>query len=278
MVLRKNQKPNNSFPHLLFLAQAMMRLRLGQVLMLSETSRKEAIMTTQQIEYAKHLETQRHNQVSESQEAAKLAETVRYNTASLTETQRANLARESLTHETNAINAVHYQRSDTEARRHNMAYESIQAAQVGLGYAQLSEQQRHNVMGETIAAQQLYEQSRHNTETEAENVRSNKRNEEINSSNASARSLQAQSSFINAISNQSYTNKRLDEIDSNIRVNDARVRDLQNQSGNRTANTIINGVREGRNILEDIFNGKGGRTSEEKWLNRLDKELRRQGR
>lgn len=235
-------------------------------------------MTTQQIEYAKHLEQQRHNKATEELGTAQLNETVRYNTASLAETQRANLARENLTSQQNVINNAHYQRMDAEAARHNVASESIARSQVGLGYAQLSEAQRHNLMGERIAGQQLAEQSRHNVEMEAETALSHRNTETLSAEANASRALSAQSNFINAVTQQRITEARADEIASNIRVNDAKVRDLDNQRGNRTANTVINAVREGHSILSDLFNNSGGKSDEEKWLERMDRELRRQGR
>ena len=108
-------------------------------------------MTHNQIDYAKHLEDVRHNQIVEKetnrQNVATLNETVRNNTTVNTETARRNVSVESETNrhnvqtegiqqQQNVINQNHFARQDSvaafnaeETQRHNIASERISSMQ-----------------------------------------------------------------------------------------------------------------------------------------------------
>lgn len=121
-------------------------------------------MTNNQINYWKNVETERHNRALEQQglldlqirregntiAARQVAETQRSNLAREAETNRSNLAKESnellRTNETIRSNLVH---EGLTAQRNANDY-TVGMAQVGLGYSQLSETNRHNLEMETI--------------------------------------------------------------------------------------------------------------------------------
>lgn len=110
-------------------------------------------MTSNQINYAVHLENVRHNVQQEG------------------ETKRSNLAREAETNRSNLVN-------EGETKRHNLAQES--------------ETKRHNLFGEDIATNTLEETKRSNRVREAETARSNRANEQAAMIQAGARLVAAQ--------------------------------------------------------------------------------------
>lgn len=130
-------------------------------------------MTTNQIEFAKHVEQSRHNREMESQGRDTITETKRSNVARETETNRSNVANESIKRDTNTINMLHFERMDAETERSNRAREAETAranraresidlglgqANLGLGYANLGELNRHQLVAEAtnlFSAQEL---------------------------------------------------------------------------------------------------------------------------
>ena len=115
-------------------------------------------MTFNQIQYANHLESQRHNKETESIQRDTLTETQRHNKEGENiswfanyETKRHNQETEGISWFNAYENQRHNQASESinwfnahENQRHNQASESIQQSQVSLGYAQLNETSRHN--------------------------------------------------------------------------------------------------------------------------------------
>lgn len=110
-------------------------------------------MTQNQINYAKHIEQQRHNLANETQDAANLAETARSNQVREKETHRANRVGERETKRSNKAR-------EKETRRHNKATE-LNANQT------LTEQNRHNLADEGIRRDTNVETNRHNLATES---------------------------------------------------------------------------------------------------------------
>lgn len=90
-------------------------------------------MTHNQIEYAKHRESVRHNRRSEKQTDKSITESIRHN---------------------------------KKTEQLGQANVDLGYANVGLGYSNLSELYRHNAQTEVISQQQVDESIRHNTATE----------------------------------------------------------------------------------------------------------------
>lgn len=90
-------------------------------------------MTTDQVEYAKHLEQSRHNQVGEKETArsnlAQEEETAKHNRNTEAETVRSNLANEKERHRSNKANEKETKRAnkakENEQNRSNLANEAI---------------------------------------------------------------------------------------------------------------------------------------------------------
>lgn len=138
------------------------------------TSRKEAMMTRNEIAYSQYLEQSRHN-LAEEQETAANNQRVHYgNMRVIGETNRHNLATETEANRSNRANEAENKRAnqarEKEQRRSNKASEK-------LGRANLKETKRHNIAGETTANKTLAETNRHNVVTETETNRSNIANE-----------------------------------------------------------------------------------------------------
>lgn len=109
-------------------------------------------MTQNQINYAKHIEQQRHNLATESQDVASLAETTRSNKAREKETHRSNRSNERETKRSNKTR-------ERETKRHNKATELT-------ANKTLTEQNRHNLADEGIRRDTNTETNRHNLATE----------------------------------------------------------------------------------------------------------------
>lgn len=149
-------------------------------------------MTTNQIEYAKLLETRRSNQETESLTRERDTKTHERGMIELGESARHNLATEALT-----------QRQLSEQERSNRAKESI-------SMDTLSETKRANLERERQNLLSLRETRRSNQAKEAENYRSNKAREtethrsnlvsegELERSHRASESLQAQANSIHA--------------------------------------------------------------------------------
>lgn len=144
----------------------------------NKTSRKEAIMTQNQIAYANYLESGRHNLATEQEthrsnvtnedigyknygenkrhNVVVEGETRRHNVVNEKENRRHNITTEG---EINRHNVKTEQQTDavnTETNRHNLATEQ-------LGYSQFDETKRHNQAGEG-------ETKRHNLATESQAI------------------------------------------------------------------------------------------------------------
>lgn len=117
-------------------------------------------MTQNQLKYWANVETQRANRAMES-------ENFRHNVTSENETRRSNLAREGETNRHNLVAEQLSGRQLEETKRSNRAQErlgsernAISASNVRLGYANLTENTRHNVRGEELTAQSNATQQR----------------------------------------------------------------------------------------------------------------------
>lgn len=98
-------------------------------------------MTTNQIEFQKHLETMRSNRANEALTQARDEETKRRNAAVEAETYRSNYANEQIKRDSNVINAA----SLEEQARANRAKETQ-------NYLNYVETARHNIESEAAAA------------------------------------------------------------------------------------------------------------------------------
>lgn len=170
-------------------------------------------MTKNQIEYAKLLETRRANarqeELTDARDRAarearvvELGETARHNVATerhneavLGETRRSNVAREAIETAKNEESKRHNLEAERinlysaqESARHNRQTESTESRKVDLGYAQLSEQARHNVAQESETQRsnisREVETNRSNVARETETKRANERREAIDMANA----------------------------------------------------------------------------------------------
>lgn len=213
-------------------------------------------MTTNQIEYAKHKETQRHNLAVEGEtnraNLAKEAETQRYNTLWVGETERSNRANEEIKSQANVINAGHYARQDAETRRSNLANEAIKRSQVGLGYAQLGkdyayleEQNRHNQVTENQTWGNLFETQRHNQSVENETVTHNRNSEAISRTGNRINAFEADTRR-----GQLEVSQRLAGYKG--RETAATESSIANQNINRNINTGINAVNAVSNLIRNV--------------------------
>lgn len=134
---------------------------VGEKLDLSklEESRRHNIMQESQQDYANY--TNRYNAL----------EVERSNKAKEAESQRANLAREAETKRSNLAN-------ERELARSHRANESLQSSSIGLGYANLTEAQRHNVAMESNATQKVTQDQLFRSLAQIETERTNKAREE----------------------------------------------------------------------------------------------------
>lgn len=162
-------------------------------------------MTRNQISYWTLEENKRSNRVNEAEtqrsNKAREKETNRHNLATEEETHRHNVATELLTSQAQAEQARHNGVTEmqnsialAETERSHRANEGLQLQQIylgyanlGLGYAQLEESQRHNAANEKFNLLNLAETERANEAREQisrdqldETIRSNKANETIN--------------------------------------------------------------------------------------------------
>ena len=196
-------------------------------------------MTHNQIEYAKHKETQRSNLAKEAEthrsnvatelltdrrdsrayeiNLGTLNENIRHNTAVEAETYRSNVAREI---ETNRANLA----KEAETYRSNVAREQ--------------ENIRHNVVSEQ-------ELTRHQQAQESETTRTNKAYESIGRTNAAANWKNAETNTYNAETNRQNADTRVSELEETSRHN------VQNE-----AQAALNSVREYSARYRDYLNAK----------------------
>lgn len=198
-------------------------------------------MTHNQIDYAKLQEDKRHNVEVESNNRNVLAENTRHNKAV-----------EQIQHEANIINQSHYARMDAENARHNQSVEA--------------ETNRHNIAMEGIqnrqnqlAAQQLVIRQKELAETMSHNYAM----EEIGWENAKANVINAEAHNRDSLVNFFNSGTQSDAQESNASLNSAKVDDLKNQSGNRTANTAINGTKTVVDVITTVTKlvSSGGRSA-----------------
>lgn len=129
-------------------------------------------MTSNQIEFAKHKETQRHNLAMEDVERGKLSETGRHNVAtesyssgSLAESQRHNKVSESLTQQQIVNNYTLGVRQAAAAEKQAMA--AINSAQASMAHAGAAYRSADAALQQAQnTALSIAETSRHNKATE----------------------------------------------------------------------------------------------------------------
>lgn len=147
-----------------------------------EQSRREVVMTRNEILYQQNLETNRSNVAREIETAranrAGEAETARANQAREAETERSNRAKESQAwaslqeqHRHATVTERQADRTQQEAERSNRAKESI-------SWGQLGEQRRANLANEQLKARQVNNQSTYWDESLQEQERSNRAKEQ----------------------------------------------------------------------------------------------------
>lgn len=249
-------------------------------------------MTTNQIEYAKHKETQRHNLATEAElsrsNVARETEQKRYNTLWVGETERSNRANEQIKSQANIINAGHYARQDAETHRSNLANEDIKRSQVDLGYAQLSkdyayleEQQRHSMVSEDQTWGNLFESQRHNLAQETETSTHNRTTEAISRTGNRINAFEAETRRGQLEVSQrlaGYRGREVTATESSIR----------NQNINRNINTGISAINAVSNLIRNVggvinaaerneiqktrsSNSNGGNGKWSEWLDELDR-------
>lgn len=127
-----------------------------------QTSRKEELMTQNQILYQRHLEDVRSHQANELEtnraNVARETETHRNNVAIETETNRHNVVTENETHQHNYQSRLLQSRQLDIQAAHNREMENISKAQLAinerLGYQNLEELKRSNRAQEELKRQQ----------------------------------------------------------------------------------------------------------------------------
>ena len=176
-------------------------------------------MTQNQIRYAEHRETQRHDLAQEIEtnraNLARETETHRSNVANETETNRHNMAMETETNRHNKQTEAVAWYSAEEQARHNRETEAAQKRQDALRQAELLEQQRHNEAME-------YETNRHNKQDEAIAKTANQTaavNADANQKQADAAAKNAESNAKNAETNAINAQTRIDELEETKRSN-----------------------------------------------------------
>jgi hypothetical protein len=183
-------------------------------------------MLATQVQYLDYKERQRHNIVSEEQNAADVAtraktleEAIRHNKAYEQETQRHNVESENI----NWFNAQENQRHNIEGeaigwfnareqQRHNLVWEDQ-------GQQTINETVRHNKANEgigwanvSLGYANLAETRRHNTKTEAQQ----NRQLSINAADVQNRRAQTTVAYMNATTNRN-------DVSSRIKVNQAQI-------------------------------------------------------
>lgn len=209
-------------------------------------------MTFTGIEFAKLLETKRNNQ-------AQLAEQHDYNQRYLNEQERSNRARETETHrsnlinenisflnhkeqvrsnmskerisrEQNAINDRHFTRMDYESRRHNMATEGLSAAQINLGYQQLSETQRANLAKEDLQGWA--------TSVNEKNANTNRMNALTNIDNANINRFKSTTDYLKYLHTLEFDDARKDQIAAQTKYLEAQTLAVPFQVANQAIGSL----------------------------------------
>lgn len=150
---------------------------ISKILIWKFRAKEVLIMTRNQIEYGKLLESRRSNQANERLTGRRDEAAIQARTIELAELGRHNVATEGLQAQQISLNA----QTLGETIRHNRQTESVAQGQLELGRGQLSETRRHNQAQERATVIQLNEQSRHNLVTEAETGRHNSQTEQLQS-------------------------------------------------------------------------------------------------
>lgn len=202
-------------------------------------------MTSNQIEFAKHLETQRNNIVvlaeTNRSNLAREAETHRANTAaegltvaSNAEQKRANKAREKENVRTNKANEQIKRQANAEIKRNHLETEAIE-------WAKLKESQRHAIQTEITEQGKLSETTRHNlimeglTEKQIDNAVSIAK---INAkAHTDAANIAASASRYNTDAQKVITQWK--EAAANWRTKDTNATNTQIQEANRLSNEGI---------------------------------------
>lgn len=219
-------------------------------------------MTANQIAYWNYVENSRHNKEQER-------ENYRSNRARESENYRANIASESLRSKeldikqtSNLINDAHYTRSDAEANRHNLAMEryyltgnALREAEIGLGYANLSNSRYISELQNSLGYANLSETSRSHKEQEAtanRNVSVGRVNAAANTLNAKTRSraqdlseAQWNDSYVSGIRKYNYQQARLNTQKTQTEIDYNKV------------STLKLGVDAGVNVLNSLGNLMG---------------------
>lgn len=250
-------------------------------------------MTKNQIDYWNYVEAKRHNRETEREnERANLErerENRRSNKSKEGEIHRSNLASEAVKREANAINAHFNEVSLNEQQRRNLASElltaqsqDIERARIKLGYAQAetSLQSAHIAAGPSYAQvglgySNLAELNRHQLAVEEEQRRSNFAKETASWSQAESSATNAQANLINAQTRQrqqSLAEKRYQELDvpsamvniaqqrSRISVDRAQEQRWQHQNATDTVNAGARIIDSVAGLAGKIINPIGGKS------------------
>lgn len=243
-------------------------------------------MTRNQIEYWKLGEEARHNQASEGETArhnvtteketersnraregidlSKLAETTRHNVVTEGETRRHNVATEDETNRHNVVTESVDLGKLGESVRHNKAAEALSGANVNLGYAELSEQAKHNRNTETIQKYSAVSQ------------------DVLNKSRAGLAEVQAAWEPFNNITRSDLSAAQKAQINAQIDKLSREVDRLQQNMDWNTYDKVLNGLDTAAKVMSSLddlqraisgFRKDFGKSSEQKYSDYLDQLL-----
>lgn len=209
-------------------------------------------MTSNQIKYWDLEERKRSNRVNEVEvhraNRAREDETNRHNVAVETETNRHNIAVEGMTLQQVSELQRHNQATEVQAaadlqerHRANVEQEHIGRLNVGLGYARLNEENRHNLASEQNTLYSILETQRSNRQREAYTADTL---EETKRSNA-AREEQNRLNWLTEVGGKTEQSRHNKASEENTReYNDQSIR-------HKYFDTLIRGINQGYSTVVD---------------------------
>lgn len=211
-------------------------------------------MTSNQIRYWEHKETQRHNVSTEKEtnrhNVTTENETNRHNVATEFETNRHNVATEGIDLGRLNESIRHNQTTESETNRHNLNTESQGMIDLSIKQQQADEARRHNVASEYTQSLGTLSQIQTNTATQAEK----EANANLSTYKAQFQQLENEWYELKNDASLNLSQADIDKIEAQIREIDERITYLPQQNLRDWVDTITGGLTNLAKLIKGVKN------------------------